>query len=290
VAWEDASVAHDVHALLTQQEAAVATFRLEGSNAVSETLMIPLWARALEQQQPEPLVRDPLAAEIVGRIDYDWHRIKVNRHDLAASVVRVREFDRCTRKFLANYPTATVVHIGCGLDTRFQRVDNGQVRWFDLDLPDVIAPRKQLLPESERNRYLSGSVFEPSWMDVVDAPGAGPFLFLSEAVLTYFEESQVKGLIVALQRRFTGAELVTDGVTPLTVTLDNLHLAYTGSAARIRWGLKDPHDVEGWSPGIRLLESFYLFERPEPRLGLLNWWRHVPAISRGSGVHRYRLS
>ncbi len=121
------------------QGTAVATFRLEGTNAVSETLMIPLHARALEQRQPEPLVRDPLAADLVERIDDDWRRIKVNRHDLTASVVRVREFDRMAREFLADHPRATVVHIGCGLDTRFQRVDNGQVRWFDLDLPDVIA-------------------------------------------------------------------------------------------------------------------------------------------------------
>jgi O-methyltransferase involved in polyketide biosynthesis len=268
----------------------VPKLRLEGSNAVSETLMIPLHARALEQQQPEPLVRDPIASEMVERIDYSWRRIKANRHDRAAILVRLREFDRMAREFLAEHPSATVVHIGCGLDARFQRVDNGQVRWFDLDLPDVIALRKQLLPESDRDRYVGGSVFEPQWMDVVDAPGAGPFLFLSEAVLTYFEESQVKGLIVALQRRFPGAELVTDGVTPLTVRLDNWHFALWGSAARIRWGRKDPRDVEGWSPGIRLLESFYYFDRPEPRLGLLRLWRHVPAIARGSGIHHYRLS
>lgn len=265
-------------------------FRLEGADAVSETLMIPLHARALEQRQPQPLVRDPIAAEIVERIDYPWHRIRVNRHDLAAMMVRLREFDRMARAFLAEHPAATVVHIGCGLDARFQRVDNGLVRWFDLDLPDVIALRKQVLPESRRDRYVACSVFDAAWMDVVDAAGAGPFLFLAEAVLTYFDESQVKNLVVALQRRFPGAELVTDGATPLTVRLDNWHLAFTRSAARIRWGLKDPRDVEAWSRGIRLLESFYYFDQPEPRLGLLRWWRHVPAIARGSGIHHYRLN
>jgi len=269
----------------------VARIKLEGSNAVSETLLIPLYARAIEQRQAEPLVRDPLAAALMERIDYDWGRIKLAGHDLVATVVRLREFDRMTRDFLGKNPAATVVHIGCGLDTRFQRVAerNGRVRWFDVDLPDVIALRKQLLPESERNRYVACSVFEPAWMDEVDAPGAGPFLFVAEAVLVYFEEAPVRDLFVALRRRFPGAELVTDGATPLTVWLDNLHLIFTGSAARIRWGLKDPRDVERWSPGIRLLESFYYFDRPEPRMGLPTWFRHIPGMSKGTGIHRYRL-
>ncbi len=279
--------------------------KLEGSNAVSETLLIPLYARAIEQRQAQPLVRDPLAAALMERIDYDWRRIKFAGPDLAANVVRLREFDRFARDFLDKHsrptpagrdsttsqPHATVVHIGCGLDTRFQRLAerNRQVRWFDLDLPDVIALRKQLLPESERNRYLACSAFEPAWMDLVDAPGAGPFLFVAEAVLIYFEEAQVKDLLVRMQRRFPGAELVTDGATPLTVRLDNLHLIFTGSAARVRWGLKDPRDVENWSPGIRLLESFYYFDRPEPRMGLPAWFRHIPGVSKGSGIYRYRL-
>ena len=163
------------------------------------------------------------------------------------------------------------------------------MRWFDLDLPDVIALRKQLLPESERNRYVACSVFESAWMDLVDAPGAGPFLFVSEAALVYFEEAPVRDLVVSIHRRFPGAELVTDGATPLMARIDNLHLIFTGSAARIRWGLKDPRDVERWSPGIRLLESFSYFDRPEPRMGFPTWFRHIPGMSKGSGIYRYRL-
>jgi len=263
--------------------------KLEGSNAVSETLLIPLYGRAMEQRQAEPLVLDPLAAALVERIDYDWGRIKLTGHDLAGTVVRLREFDRFTRNFLDKKPTATVVQIGCGLDTRFQRLDNGQVRWFDLDLPEVIALRKQLLPESERNHYVACSVFDPAWMDVVDAPGAGPYFFLSEAVLVYFEQAQVRDLIVSIQRRFPGAELVTDGTTPLMAWIDNLHLIFTRSAARMHWGLKDPRDVESWSPGIRLLESFHYFDRPEPRMGLPAWFGRIPGLGRGTGIYHYRL-
>lgn len=115
---------------------------LFGGDPVAQTLLIPLWARVVEQHESSPLLEDPLAARLVEGIDADWDRIGLSRGDLAQIVVRARQFDRFTRDFLTREPVATVVHIGCGLDTRFQRVDNGSVRWYDLDLPAVIDQRR----------------------------------------------------------------------------------------------------------------------------------------------------
>lgn len=140
----------------------------------------------------------------VEQIDYDWRRIRLSRGDLVQCVVRLREFDRFVRGFLVRHPAATVVHLGCVLDARFQRVDNGQVRWFDLDLPDVIALRRRLLPEADRNRYVAGSAFDPGWMDQLAAADGDSVLVVAEAVLPYFEEAHVRDLIVALRRRFLG--------------------------------------------------------------------------------------
>jgi O-methyltransferase involved in polyketide biosynthesis len=168
----------------------VASLRLEISDPVSQTLLIPLWARAVEQLEPQPLVIDPVAAAMVEQVDHDWRQIRLSRGDLVQCVVRLREFDRFVRDFLQRHPAATVVHLGCGLDARFQRVDNGQVRWFDLDLQDVIAVRRELLPESDRNRYLAGSAFEPGWMAQLDGLDSEPVLFVAEAVLPYFEEGR----------------------------------------------------------------------------------------------------
>lgn len=142
----------------------MAKLRLPGLDPVSETLLIPLWARAVEQDEPQPLVHDPMARAMVDRIDYDWRRIRLSRGDLVQMVVRLREFDRFVRAFLTRHRAATVVHVGCGLDARFQRVDNGKVRWYDLDLPEVIALRRELLPETDRDRYLACSALDPGWM------------------------------------------------------------------------------------------------------------------------------
>lgn len=263
--------------------------RFDLADPVSRTLLIPLWARALEQREPVPLVLDPVASTLVDRLDYDWRRIGLGRSDLAQCVVRLREFDRFVRDFLRRDPAGTVVHLGCGLDTRFQRVDNGQVRWFDLDLPQVIALRRTLLPEPERDQYLAASAFDTGWMTALEQCDPGRMLFVAEAMLLYFEETQVRNLILELQSRFPGAELVCDVCSPFAARMDNLHLLLIRAAARVRWALRDPRDVETWSPGIRLVESFSYFDDLEPRMGIPTWLSRFPLVRHGTSIQRYEL-
>ena len=262
---------------------------LEGQGVVAETLVIPLYYRALETQRPDALIRDPRAVEMVARIDYDFSRIKLLEHDQAGLVVRVREFDRQTRDFLAEHPQAVVVHIGCGLDTRFERLDNGQVEWYDLDLPEVIRLRRQLLGESPRCHFVACSVFDPAWLDAVSAHAGRPFLFVAEGVLPYFEEAQVKGLLLLLRDRFPGSELICDAMTPYIVRMHNFELAFSKMKARLRWGLKRGRDVENWGAGIRLLSEWFYFDAPEPRLESSRWMRHFAPLGKAVGIYHYRL-
>jgi O-methyltransferase involved in polyketide biosynthesis len=277
--------------------------KLESQNAVAETLLIALYARALEAQQPSPLVCDPRALDLVAQMDYDFSRFKLEGHDQVTTIMRLREFDRRTQDFLARHsrptpagrpwtagqPQALVVHIGCGLDTRFERVDSGQVEWYDLDLPEVIALRRRLLPETARSHFLACSVLDTAWLDAVSAHAGLPALFLAEGVLPYLEEAQVKGLWLLLKERFPGAELVCDAMTPFMVWMHNAKLALSKVGARLHWGLRHARDPEGWAEGIRLLDEWYYFDRPEPRLGATQWMRLLPPLGKGVGVFHYQL-
>lgn len=111
-------------------------------SAVSETMLATLYSHALESRRPDGLIRDPRAEELVARIDYDFAGRQMGADDQAASCLRLRQFDRFAQAFLAAHPDSVVVHVGCGLDTRFDRVDNGRVEWYDLDLPEVIELRR----------------------------------------------------------------------------------------------------------------------------------------------------
>ena len=121
-------------------------------SGVPETLLITLYLRAMESQRPDALIRDKKAEELFQKIGdeglYDFNRMKslhLSEENKLVIILRNREFDRCAREYLARRPDAVVVHIGCGLDTRFERVDNGQVEWYDLDLPDVIELHRRMI-------------------------------------------------------------------------------------------------------------------------------------------------
>lgn len=260
---------------------------LEG---VSETLLITLDVRARETQRPDALIKDDNAVAMTSLLDCDFSRLRLHGHDAIAVIIRMKTFDRYVRDFLTRNPGAAVVHIGCGLDTRFERVDDGLVEWFDLDLPEVVELRQRLITtHSERCHMLEASAFDIDWIEEVRRYKSRHFMFISEGVLPYFEEDQVKSLVLRLCANFPGSELVCDAHTPFVIWADNLKLALSGVTARLHWRLKNPRDIESWGDGIQLLDEWNYFEDPEPRLRAYHWMRFFPLLAKSSGVFRYRL-
>ncbi|MET9966896.1 class I SAM-dependent methyltransferase [Streptomyces sp. NPDC006356] len=133
---------------------------------IQETLLIPLYARAMETHKRRGMVTDPRAVEMVDALDYDFARFDGATSLLGANL-RTLLFDTWVRDFLARHPSGTVVEIGTGLNTRFERLDNGTVHWIDLDLPDVIELRRSFFEDTDRRRMLAASVTDPAWTDEV---------------------------------------------------------------------------------------------------------------------------
>jgi len=262
-------------------------------SGVAETLLMTLYIRAMESQRPDALIKDEKAVALVAQMSYDFDRvrqIKMDEDDKVSVILRNREFDRYARDFLARHPEAVVVHIGCGLDSRFERVDNGQVEWYDLDLPEVIELRRKLIGDEGKRYHLLGcSAFDSAWLDAVSDPRQRPFLFMAEGVLMYFEEAQVKSLVLTLRDHFPGAELVIDAFLPYIVWANNLRLSITKFGARYHWGLKRGQEIEGWGDGIRLLDEWGYFDRPEPRLDHIRWMRHIPLLARVLRIYHFHL-
>lgn len=265
----------------------------EDLSGVAETLLIILAIRAFESQRPDALVKDERAEALVSQMDQDLLRkklAKVEDYSQVAMILRSREFDRHARDFLARHPEAVVVHTGCGLDARFERVDNGRVEWYDLDLPEVIELRRKLIcGEGERYHLLALSVLDDAWLDTVSAHHQRPFLFLAEGVFMYFDAGQVKSLVLTLQRHFPGAELVFDAFSPLLSWANNLRVTLTKVGGRSQWALKRGTDLERWSDSIRLLDERFPYQYPEPRLGRALAVRHIPFFAKWMGVFHYRL-
>ena len=262
-------------------------------DGVAETLLITLYVRALESQRPDALLVDEKALALVAETGYDFsriERIKVDENDRTALILRSREFDRYVQGFLSRNPRAIVIHVGCGLDSRFERVDDGSVEWYDLDLPEVVELRGKLIGgEGERYHLLACSVLDDAWKETVGRHGGRPYLFVAEGVFMYLEEAQVRSLVLSLRERFPGAELVFDTYRPYLVRMNNLRMKRSEFSARYHWGLKRAKDLEGWSTDIRFLDEWFPFDRPEPRLAKIRWVRFIPPLAKALGIFHYRL-
>jgi len=154
-------------------------------SGVAETLLITLYLRAMESQRPDALIKDEKAVALVKQMSddgrYDFSKIRLlhlSEANKLVIILRNQEFDRYALDFLRRRPEAVVVHIGCGLDSRFERVDNGLVEWYDLDLPHVMALRRELLDgDRARNHLLGCSVLEDAWLEVVSVHRQRPSCF-----------------------------------------------------------------------------------------------------------------
>jgi O-methyltransferase involved in polyketide biosynthesis len=183
-------------------------------NTVQETLIIPLYGRKVCSDRFPDLFKDPEAERICGMLDYDFaekgRRMESGIGLFGALEVAQRQYDiACEVKdYLKTHPNAAVVNLGCGLDDTFRKCDNGTCKGYNIDMPDVIKIRNELLPEKERERNLSFNLNDEKWMDEIDA-GEGA-VFYATGVFYYFKTEDVKKLFCRMAERFPGAVLVFD--------------------------------------------------------------------------------
>jgi len=141
---------------------------------VQMTLFVPLAARARETRHKRPALRDPKAVEMIESIDFD-ESLYGRGWGGFVTVLRTLIFDWWVRQFLAAHPAGTVVELGAGLNSRFERTDNGTAHCVELDLSDTIDLRRRYFADSDRRRMVAGSLLDEDWTDVVAAE-PGPYL------------------------------------------------------------------------------------------------------------------
>ena len=220
-------------------------------------MLIPLLGRARETQRGRGLIDDPRAVEIVEQLDYDFSKWEGAR-SLIGSALRTRMFDDDVSAFLSANPDGTVVEIGCGLNTRFERLDNGLSRWIELDLPDVIGLRREFFEDNDRRTTLEANVLDDGWLDKTATDG--PVCFVSEAALIYLEETDAERVLKGIAKRFPDAWIVMDTTSKAIVDGQSRHdvMKHLPRDSWFRWRCDSPETIERL--GLRLVRSRSLFD------------------------------
>ena len=239
------------------------------TNTVQETLVIPLFGRLVCSERFPELFSDPEAKRICDCLDYDFAEKRKKMESAAglfgAIEVAQRQYDlRCeVEDYLKDHPKAAVVNLGCGLDDTFRKCGNGLCRGYNIDLPDVIRVRNDLLPAGEREQNLAFDLNDLSWMDRID--GTNGAVFYAAGVFYYFKTGDVKKLFHAMAERFPGAVLVFDSCNERGAKL-----------MRKTW-LKEA--------GITDVSAFFSLE---DELELLGWSDRFSSVTAKSYMRGYR--
>ena len=281
---------------------------LTGIGDVASTSFITLYCHALETLSDNPILSDPKSVEIMTELNKTLSRSEntldrtlvsgmLDKKLVVHIAIRAKKYDDYARDFLKRFPDGVVVNIGCGLDSRFLRIDNGRVVFYDLDLPEIIAIKKAFFKETERYHLIASSVLDFDWMAPV-LRHKGPFLFMAEGVFMYLDGKDVRSLVLKIQENFRGSELVCEvfnsvWLRPLLKKMLDFKMQkeiHLGKDATFRSGIRDGREIEQWHDGIQFLDEWSYFDSEEKKLGWLRLLKYIEFIRKTQWTVHYLLN
>lgn len=226
--------------------------------AVQETLLIPLLGRAAETRKARGLIQDPKAVEIIDALDYDFRKWE-NNPALVGASMRSLIFDQEVKAFLQAHPKGSVIEIGAGLNSRYERLDNGVARWLELDLPDSIELRRKFFEDDVRRSMIAASALDTDWYEQVKKLPP-PYFFVSEAVMIYLKGAEARRALADLASAFPGGRLFVDTTDEKMVQGQNMRASkeLMPKNAWFKWACDDPKSLEPL--GMKLIKSTSFFD------------------------------
>ena len=239
---------------------------------VSRTAILTLITRVVAFEKDETIFNDPMAAlclegliSIASAEEMNWITGRkrfyagISAHDAKAGARRAKIFDETASRFIDANPQCTVINLACGFDTRFWRIANDACRYIEIDLPEVVAVKREVLKDHLSYELIGCSVLDASWIDRVTANGNSRFLLIAEGLLMFLPEPNVKQLFQLLAQRFVRSQFVFDMVPEKY--LKGLWKFLLRLETKINWGLdvswisgiQHPREIESYAPGLKVL-------------------------------------
>ncbi len=238
---------------------------------VSRTAFLPLLCRAVESERNNPVFSDPMAVLCLERLlsissEEEKNRIMkwkkryagMNAHDAKARIQTVRSFDRIANLFISNHPGCTVINLACGFDTRFWRIENEKCKYIELDLPEMIELKREILKDQLDYELIGCSVLDTAWIDKVTSNGNSNFLLLAEALFYYLPKQEVIRILQEIARRFNRSQLVLDmapekytkGLWKWMISLESR--AWDIDVSFVS-GIDHPGEIESYGNGFKVI-------------------------------------
>lgn len=268
-------------------------------NEVSMTALVTLKCHAVDAASSTPILRDTSSIDTLKILEEKYGisttGIRSNKMLINYVALRAKQYDTITKEFIRKNSNAVVINIGCGLDNRFERIDDGKVIFYDLDLPDIISIKRDIFPKSDRHRYISSSVFDPSWFSQIPK---GPLLFLAEGVFMYFERATIKVLFSSLGQHFGQFEIFFEviraswlkGWRLKVIELKMKREINFKIEAKLGFGIHRSNELESWDSQLKYLKEWSFLDTNHPALSLLGYFRHFDVFRKFLWSVHYQYS
>lgn len=255
---------------------------MRGLSDISATALVTLQCHAKDAASKNSILGNSKAMywldALAGKVGKQA-QLKVNRGMVTYIALRAKKYDDVARSFIQRYPWGCIVNIGCGFDNRFERIDNGQLNYYDLDFPEVIQLKKDLYIPFSRNQFLAYSVFDHRWFVRIKER---PVLFLAEGVFMYCEEGDVKKLFRDLADYFGEFELFMEvfnskwleGWRKKMVDFKLKKQLHFGDEATFRFGIPESKALEKWDNRLTFIEEWSYLDSNHPKIGFLRLFRN----------------
>lgn len=223
------------------------------------TLLIPLFGKAKEYLSKSPLIIDEKAVEIVNQIDYHFQSLKIPEKTNRLMCLRAKLIDDLVDDLLLKSNRSAVIHLGCGLDSRYNRINNSDVDWYDVDFQEVIDIRKHFYEETDKYHLIGSSVTAPEWIAKIPKE-KDRYIVIAEGLFMYLKEEEIKRLISRLNARIDNYTLIFDAYSSLTAQRAKSHPSIKKTGAVIQWGIDNPEELLKWGLDIRFVAERYFIE------------------------------
>jgi methyltransferase (TIGR00027 family) len=265
-------------------------------NSVSETALLTLRSRVIESERKDPVITDPMARDILEGIDpliSGEVRERILKRKLRTAMtmyiaLRSDIYDRYTKAFLEKYPDGLVINLGCGLDTRYWRAVNDPQRYIELDLPEMIDLKKEILGDRIPYEMIGCSVLEDEWIERIATRQSEKILFLAEGLLMYLPPDDVKSLIKKISEKFSRSQFVievvkekyTRGLWKKMVERKMRRSAGSSAGSSFNFGVKNAKEIESYGNNIKVLEEWSYLEDGRVRPSILKFFGKFKTFTR----------
>ncbi|NJP94772.1 class I SAM-dependent methyltransferase [Nonomuraea sp. FMUSA5-5] len=271
------------------------TLSLPALTPVEETLWITLTGRAFDSRQPDPILGDTMADALVRKTGYTNDKLRWTKASCVEVAHRAKKLDEVARRFIARHPDAIGIDLGAGLDTRALRIDTPPtVDWYDVDFPDVVAARRQLIPDRPHVHTIGADLTDPAWLQSL--PADRPAVIVADGLMAFLAEADMISLLRWLTDHLRSGEIAFNVYNTFTVRAAKLAPSARFLVPLFKSAGFGSRDIVHWNPELTLMEEIMLVREPEvaqypPALRL---WTRMAALSTslsrlGTVVAHYRF-